>query len=323
MGDDLRLGASTTAAAADSFSVRAKQVFDRVDTDDDGFLSKSELSDALHSRSYTGHDAAAVAVLFENRRDLEELSNDEWGDENDGITKADLAAFDTLSRDEQRDLANYDYAMAQGPIDRADYRLFPEGLASIKPSAVEQGNYGVCYFLSAVAGLASSNPKAIRDMISEDGNGTYTVRFPGRDPVQVTLTDGELVKASATKDGAWVAVLEQAYMDHVDPLAEMGGLTGGIKALTGKGADTYIAVKPFSLDSIREPLKQAQAEGRLVVASRTWSSNGDLPSQHVYGILGYDAATDRVRIRNPHGSETTLTTAEFRDQFDFVAIQQR
>jgi hypothetical protein len=319
--NSFRLNAQTPPTKPDTFLSHAQAVFDKVDGDDNGYLSKTELQDAVHNRTITGHDAAAVAVMFKNKGELEELSDDEFGDENDGITRADLAAFAASDDRTQSSAGNYDYAMGTGPVDRANRTLYPKGLASITPDAVDQGDNQCCNFLSALAGLAAVNPKAIQRMITDEGNGVYTVRFPGREPVRTTVSDGELVTLSGSDKGFWVAVLEQAYKEHVNP-AEWG-LSIGIETLTGHETTTYVAVAPFSLESIREPLKEALDDKRLITASRTWSSNGSLPTQHVYAVMGYDAKTDTIRLRDPKGGETTLTTAEFQDQFDLVAIEDK
>ena len=40
-----------------------------------------------------------------------------------------------------------------------------------------QGEFGDCYFISSLGTIASSNPAAIENMIINNGDGTYTVRF--------------------------------------------------------------------------------------------------------------------------------------------------
>ncbi len=77
------------------FKEKSEALFDKIDTDHDGFLSQKELSGAVQSDQYKGEDAQVVAALYDNRNKLQKLSNDEWGPENDGITRADLAIFDT------------------------------------------------------------------------------------------------------------------------------------------------------------------------------------------------------------------------------------
>jgi hypothetical protein len=65
----------------------ALQNFDTLDTNRDSFLSQEELEQGGQQGVLQGR---AASYLKTNTGDLEELSNDEWGDENDGVTKADL-----------------------------------------------------------------------------------------------------------------------------------------------------------------------------------------------------------------------------------------
>ncbi|MDT9702669.1 C2 family cysteine protease, partial [Streptomyces sp. P17] len=44
---------------------------------------------------------------------------------------------------------------------------------------VSQGDVGDCYFEAALAGLAQQDPSLIKNMITVNSNGTYTVDFAG------------------------------------------------------------------------------------------------------------------------------------------------
>ncbi|MBI3928265.1 MAG: hypothetical protein HY319_22160 [Armatimonadetes bacterium] len=87
------------------FVERSRQQFDGWDRDANGYLSQSELD---HAGRTNPDDAAALDTLQAHRRDLEELSNDEWGDENNGVSRADL---DELER--RRVTGNTDPAAAR------------------------------------------------------------------------------------------------------------------------------------------------------------------------------------------------------------------
>ena len=52
--------------------------------------------------------------------------------------------------------------------------LFPHAPSHLDE---EQGSLGDCYLISALGTLADSNPAAIQNMIINNGDGTYTVRF--------------------------------------------------------------------------------------------------------------------------------------------------
>ncbi len=315
-------------AAAD-FLVSARTVFHRIDRDNDGYLSKGELTKAFHDPQFKGREAAAVVTLGVHREELQALHDDEFGTENDGVTLADLKAFEGKSASDRSKLGESGFASNLGSIGQKNRVLFPQGLASITPSGVQQGEYGDCYLMSAITGMAAAHPKTIRDMIVDNGNGTVTVKFPGQTVTIDQPTDAEMTKGARTPQGAWVAVLEKAYA-KVDPAFNSTGFTGGIRTLTGHSSTIYVAAWPLTSAMIVAPIKVALSEGRLVVASRTWTTGGGLPSQHVYAVIGYDAKSDTLTVRNPWGDGGPandgihhISPADFRDQFDLVGVQDR
>lgn len=72
----------------------AEKNFDKLDGNSDGFLSKEEIDEALKNKCLNDEERAALEILKKNQQGISELSNDEIGFENDGITKADLKEFD-------------------------------------------------------------------------------------------------------------------------------------------------------------------------------------------------------------------------------------
>ena len=61
---------------------------------------------------------------------------------------------------------------------KVDGKLFVKGekdFDAIRSSDVSQGITGDCYFLSSLAAVANKDPNVIRQMIKDNGNGTYTV----------------------------------------------------------------------------------------------------------------------------------------------------
>ncbi|MBX9694639.1 MAG: hypothetical protein K2Z81_19790 [Cyanobacteria bacterium] len=65
------------------------EIFDDLDTNRDNFVTQKELQDA--SLASSGNEQLVITFLHENVSTIEELSNDEWGDENSGITRKDIA----------------------------------------------------------------------------------------------------------------------------------------------------------------------------------------------------------------------------------------
>jgi hypothetical protein len=202
-------------------------------------------------------------------------------------------------------------------------------LKSIVPQAVVQGEIGNCYFLSALASLAQLKPEAIQKMIKDNGDGTYTVTFPGapREPITVSKpTEKELqTYAHATEYGIWPAVLEKAYgawcsksvwrrnlltnpfaSDVAQRNADGGSMTHhGLRFLTG-GCLQYWRWfnKETKAEEVGEQLQKAIEEKRpiTVFTGIGKPSEAYLPSRHEYSVLGYDAKTRMVTIRNPWGN---------------------
>lgn len=100
---------------------------------------------------------------------------------------------------------------------------------------IVQGNVGDCYFLAALGMAVTRDPNLIRNMISDNGDGTYTVRFfknstgTGGGATYVTVNrdlpvrdGGNLIFASwnrAITDPSlplWVPLIEKAYAQLCD-----------------------------------------------------------------------------------------------------------
>ena len=119
---------------------------------------------------------------------------------------------------------------------RAEGSLFVDGASS---RDVDQGNVGDCYLMAGLGAVALQDPARIRNMFTDNGDGTFTVRFfrDGRAeyvtvdrylPVDangrlVFANDGQL--ASSPTNELWGALAEKAYAQ----LAESGWSRGAAK----------------------------------------------------------------------------------------------
>ena len=231
-------------------------------------------------------------------------------------------------------------------------------LQSITPDAVHQGDLGDCYFLAGVAAVAKSNPQSIQDMIHDNGNGSYTVTFPGDDnhPQTVaapTATELERYAADDGTNGTWVAVLEKAHRQLTgNETSDPGGQSAtGLNLLLPKGTsvptgifDSWEELSPGnvslnhkSLADTDKILTDAMQNNKAVVAGtgsdnwviqHTGASNdpGSLVDQHEYAVTGYDPASEAVTLRNPWGQTGqdgtfTLSLQDFHDHFSDIAYQ--
>ena len=334
---DSKVKAGDSLLVASDIQSLVDKNFGRLDLDGDGFISPKELDAATVNKDFQGDDARLIAVLKEHRHDLEELSNDEWGPENDGVTRADIAKFSELlskakpSKSEEHliDDINRILRDSQASIGNASRELFANKdnpIASINPEAIKQGEIGDCYFLGALAALASSpqGKESIKNMIKDNGNGTYTVTFPGAKDKPVTVeapTDAELARyAQGSADGTWPAVLEKAYgkycnAKNIDPhegIPDGGSEEMGLEILTGRSVDTdYLTLT--RKETTHRKLAEAMKDGRPVTAgiygeigegfglSDGKTDDAGIPSGHLYTIEAYDPATRTLTIRNPWG----------------------
>lgn len=305
-----------------TFEQRLRVLASTIDSDDNGFISQEELLQKLQDPSIQGADAALVAALFRYIEDLEELHDDEFGDENDGITLQD---FQNLATDET--LSNYlNWTYEQGLTrleqysdhrDHQGHLLPPQDISEINHLNLEQGANGDCYFLAALDGLAYHRPQEIIDMIQTNEDGTFTVQF-GEESVTIEPpTDAELALYARESSGQpWVAIIEKAYalyrnenrwFDYDNPYdASSGGLLSqGINHATGSSTDTDFLDVTFPttmFDTTREKIQEAVDNNKIVTLGIPPGGNDlNLPDGHAYTVLDYDDETGLVTIRNPWG----------------------
>jgi hypothetical protein len=201
---------------------------------------------------------------------------------------------------------------------------------SIVPDAIKQGSIGDCYFLAAVGSLAKIDPQAIQDMIKENGDGTYTVTFPGapNEPITVAApTDSELKKFAHDSCcyGTWVPVLEKAYGTYCQKhwwrrtVFNLGGgdapsegadggsyFHSGLSIITPGGVSTDSTT--FSrYSTLSTHIKKALDEKRPVtVSTSAFNNRFELPTKHEYSVLAFtpnhdDPSKGIVTIYNPWG----------------------
>lgn len=313
------------------------QIFARLDQDKSGFLSDSEIKAARLNPSFKGREAVALTTLLKLNQSIQKLSLNEWKQQS-GTHLKDLSALGRRAAKEAPSkwtLYVESYVFNQGiKLRQIDQRLFPQGIASIRPDHIQQGEYGTCTILAAAAAMAA-NPagkQALFEMISEKPDGSFVVHFPAEKPVTVKRpTDAELIlHASSGPDGLWLSVLEKAFvkrMEHqlqgkseeeVEKAVNSGYyLSEGIRLLTGHQAqDGNIPGTP--LPQLRSFVVQTLAEKRVLLVTLNPESAqakdkalkektkrneeiyaDGLVGLHAYSVIGFDPATDTITLRNP------------------------
>jgi hypothetical protein len=321
-------------------------VLPKLDKDKNGRLSKDEILKGASDPGIKGQEAQLLAVLKKHYDQFTGLNNDDWFWEN-GISANDMQkfheGFDQGIKDPQKmsPLAGEivtDLSLSTNKLKQASLGLFGDSkdpLHSICPEAVNQSTeLGDCYFMAALASLAGSDPNAIKTMIADNNDGSYTVRFPGAkdEPIKVQRpTDTELcLYAESNENGIWPAVLEKAFGDYCrrnvfrrSPF-NLGGGELPSEGTTG-GSATHYGVEILSGRSVEllDKDNEQHLHDQLTVAFRdkspiTASIHGDvldkftwgffkmpntheLPTGHEYSILKYDPVSRMATVRNPWG----------------------
>lgn len=175
--------------------------------------------------------------------------------------------------------------------------------ADIDPNDVHQGNLGDCYLMASMAAIAQQNPDAIRRMIRDNGDGTYTVtlyrnsqplRFwqPEYEPVEVTVTpefptvDGDPIFAqpgdgSGAQQELWTLLVEKAYAQQRGGYqnAESGWGHMALGTLTGVESEWYA---PSSM-SVHELASQFD-QGHAITVSSLADLSVDVGGETVWDI---------------------------------------
>jgi len=132
--------------------------------------------------------------------------------------------------------------VAGSPVTIATYNATQNALYSgSAPSIndINQGQIGDCYFEASMSEVAGQNPSIIQNMITDNGNGTYGVKFNvGGSPVYITV-DNKLPVTSgggfnSSSGNSWSDILEKAYAQ----LQSFGDLTGNGKYKPGSSYAT-------------------------------------------------------------------------------------
>lgn len=213
-----------------------------------------------------------------------------------------------------------------------------------KPSDIDQGDLGDCWFLSALGSMARTpeGQRWIMSHIRQNPNGTYTVTFykDGK-PVEITVTDDMPYSSKPGFDypydhdnqgtGKWAMIYEKAYAQFKGGYGNIEGGFGntGLSDLTGKDA-TKVGAGDESLADIDYKLRHGYAmtagtSNAFPIFGDETPDNNKLVAGHEYMIQSVDLKHHTITLINPWGADgsaphyVTLTEQEFEDNFREVS----
>ena len=196
---------------------------------------------------------------------------------------------------------------------------------------VNQGYLGDCYFVAALGETALKNPSLIENMITANGNGTYSVRFYVNGQPDYVTVDGQLPVMGggyswangSTQEFAngkaddWVALVEKAFvqLNEQTAAANYGGHTTGnayedinggtaitLSEITDQTFTTYnlnpSESKP-TLSSLMSTLSADWTAGDEIILSTPNVDNGNLVGDHMYMVSGVNSSAGTISIQNP------------------------
>ena len=211
-------------------------------------------------------------------------------------------------------------------------------------SDINQGKLGDCYFLSSIAEVASQNAGIIKNMITENGNGSYGVAFHFHGSTEYVTVNNVLQTGCNSGSNMWATLLEKAYaqLQAINvttgnsysgnsftaigngglPEYALESITGASQITDYSGSGTSWLCRTYNSSlsgtgsqsglsnaTVLSSLKTHLAAGDdVVLSSYTWSYDAagkvQLVAGHAMSVYGIDAANGYLQIRNPWGSQT-------------------
>ncbi len=196
----------------------------------------------------------------------------------------------------------------------------------------KQGKSGHCWLLSAIIAVNNTpeGRQLIKDSIVDNGDGTYTVTFPGDPTMPIVVTEEELAHYFDSSGDIDVAIIEAAARKYYAATKGRdtadGGRAEGVELLTGINVNKIVAnqtpewLKQEILNANKEHKESGHGDIIMMFATDTWRNPdgslhdvGDNGGGHMLAIVDIDEEANTISYINPWDSSEIIT--EDLDQF--------
>lgn len=222
-----------------------------------------------------------------------------------------------------------DQPTTSGTYQRVNGSLFQNGISH---NDIHQGNNNTCYFLSALASAALEKPGVIQNMFTDNGDGTFTVRFYNNGVADYVTVDqwlptnasGNAVYAgwggglyNSNSNELWVSLAEKAYaqlnqsgwigQDNTNSYTgiDWGWMAPAMQQITG------LSTSSKEVGNMTEQeLINLTNSNQLLATATVYGGNFGVANAHAYTITSYNSSNQTFRLHNPWGHSHADVTWE-------------
>lgn len=232
--------------------------FSSWDRNDNGYLSSTELIDAIRKQKAMGSAAKVAEAALENLNAIQLLWNDEWGRENNGISRNDAAKFDDLCKQKsessvvkavaeslncdehtgEKFISVLDIYMPRMDLDQSGTLSKFELEHYTKTSADDSRALGVARFLA-------DHFDYVNTIGSKNSSGAYNL-LPG-DTDRKSISANEIASLS-TVIRSEAAFRERVWTVHREQVAQGSEMGKQGRIVSGRGEDTFLSLVGTGLE---------------------------------------------------------------------------
>ena len=192
----------------------------------------------------------------------------------------------------------------------------------VSPTDISQGQIGDCWYIAALKSVAAADPSVIENAITDNGNGTYTVRlYHDGKPVDITVTGDEVVDKngnqgfarSGNRSEMWPQLMEKALAAYEGSYGAIeGGSAGnGMEVITGKPSANG-ATSSYGAADLKAELDRGHA---VTLHSQPEPQNGERENP-LYGDNPVDSKGNPLWEPLAHGHAYQVTAVDLGDPND-------